>query len=1069
MILARPIRYVLWFLAAIFGSAAVFAGWIAWFATQGPIDLNRLTPYIEEALTSDNTTVRIGDTVLVRDEEGGMFAIRAREIVALSPEGVVIARIPQMSVHLSLLALLRGVVAPSEIALIRPSIRLVKDQDGLVHLGSGAKADESVPAQSTPLLQTVLNDLFSKPGGDGLTDRLTSIDIRGGNLVVEDMALQKIWRIPRIDAELDRSDEGFEVKISLALHENQEPLTFNAALSFADGSDKVRLTGDFAGLRPKDFAELAPELVPLAGIRFSLSGSVQGEGDKSGQLEFLRFQLKTGEGTIIPPGAQEDAGAHIRSIVVKGSIGGMLDAVDLQSLTIDLDQGTINASGRASNLSKAPVLTFDADLGGLPVSDVKKYWPPGVVDPARDWVTSNLFDGVISKGTLKLKAHVAEDSGWDNLEIDLLAATVAAEGVSVQYLAPMPAVRNARATATIDADKIDISIEQGHLMGLSVTSGKAILSGLSDEDQFLDLNIDIKGPLTDALRLIDSQPLGFVSKLGMKPEAVKGEGSVNLTMNFPLLAALTFDEIKIGVKAAASKVGIEKVALGLDMEGGELSMNLDEKGLDLSGKANLSGTPATIKWRENFTSDTAFRSRYIVDAVLDDAARAKVGLNMEPFQPPFMTGPVSANAVATLFRGGKGTVDVKADLKATQMALEGLNWVKAPGSPANATASISLLKEQIAAIPSFTVTSPVGKMSIAGNLAFERGKLRRINFTRAQWARTNITGALIFPAGKPMEINVAGEFDAREILSEAPSQIDPGYKAPPKIVEPDDAPKTPLSISAKLTDLWLKDDGALRGVTMTMQRDTKVWRWMDVKGTIGDRSPVEIAIRPKGDNQRSLALRADDGGELLRTMDIFDNIAGGKLTIDGTFDDSIPKSPLSGIANLSDYRLKKAPFIAKLLTVAALTGALDILSGSGISFSRGIVPFTLTDGVLELKDARTSGAELGMTAKGQIDLDNDRLALEGTVVPAYAINSALGNIPLVGGLFRNEEGGGLVAVNYSAKGTFDDPSITVNPLSALTPGFLRGIFGIFSSGTDVRPAEKTEEPTAETPAEPKAQ
>ena len=71
------------------------------------------------------------------------------------------------------------------------------------------------------------------------------------------------------------------------------------------------------------------------------------------------------------------------------------------------------------------------------------------------------------------------------------------------------------------------------------------------------------------------------------------------------------------------------------------------------------------------------------------------------------------------------------------------------------------------------------------------------------------------------------------------------------------------------------------------------------------------------------------------------------------------------------------------------------------------------------------------------------LDVNGTVVPVYALNSALGRIPLLGGLFSAERGGGLFAVNYSVRGPFDNPAVTVNPLSALTPGFLRRLFRIF--------------------------
>jgi hypothetical protein len=81
--------------------------------------------------------------------------------------------------------------------------------------------------------------------------------------------------------------------------------------------------------------------------------------------------------------------------------------------------------------------------------------------------------------------------------------------------------------------------------------------------------------------------------------------------------------------------------------------------------------------------------------------------------------------------------------------------------------------------------------------------------------------------------------------------------------------------------------------------------------------------------------------------------------------------------------------------------------------------------------------------KGDIDLANETADLQGTIVPAYAINSFLGNIPLLGRLFSPERGGGLFAVNYSVRGRLADPAVSVNPLSALTPGFLRGVFGIF--------------------------
>ena len=74
--------------------------------------------------------------------------------------------------------------------------------------------------------------------------------------------------------------------------------------------------------------------------------------------------------------------------------------------------------------------------------------------------------------------------------------------------------------------------------------------------------------------------------------------------------------------------------------------------------------------------------------------------------------------------------------------------------------------------------------------------------------------------------------------------------------------------------------------------------------------------------------------------------------------------------------------------------------------------------------------------------------MEGTIVPAYVFNSLLGRIPILGRLFSPEQGGGLFAATYRMRGPLADPSVSVNPLAALTPGFLRGIFGIGQSEAD---------------------
>jgi hypothetical protein len=113
------------------------------------------------------------------------------------------------------------------------------------------------------------------------------------------------------------------------------------------------------------------------------------------------------------------------------------------------------------------------------------------------------------------------------------------------------------------------------------------------------------------------------------------------------------------------------------------------------------------------------------------------------------------------------------------------------------------------------------------------------------------------------------------------------------------------------------------------------------------------------------------------------------------------------------------------------------------------VPFVSRNGTISFKDARASGPSLGFTADGKIYTHAEVINLEGTVVPAYLINSLFGKIPLLGDLFTGgKKGGGIFAANYKMTGTIENPIVSVNPLSALAPGIFRNFFDIFKDSPE---------------------
>ena len=179
---------------------------------------------------------------------------------------------------------------------------------------------------------------------------------------------------------------------------------------------------------------------------------------------------------------------------------------------------------------------------------------------------------------------------------------------------------------------------------------------------------------------------------------------------------------------------------------------------------------------------------------------------------------------------------------------------------------------------------------------------------------------------------------------------------------------------------------------------------------------------------------------MARTFKIYDNAIGGDLVMEAVLHDDQPGAPVTGTVKIDDYRVVNAPTLARLLTVATLTGILSELRGKGIRFSRFEMPFTLEENVLTIRDAQTSGFSVGVNAEGTVDLETDRVDVSGTIVPAYTFNTLLDVIPVLGELLTGGEGEGLFAATYQVGGTTDEPDILVNPLSVLAPGFLRRLF-----------------------------
>ena len=235
------------------------------------------------------------------------------------------------------------------------------------------------------------------------------------------------------------------------------------------------------------------------------------------------------------------------------------------------------------------------------------------------------------------------------------------------------------------------------------------------------------------------------------------------------------------------------------------------------------------------------------------------------------------------------------------------------------------------------------------------------------------------------------------------------------------------------------------------ENDGRMVRQLRIEGRTGPRAPFMAQIVPDRGGRR-LTASVDDAGELLRGLDYVRSMQGGRLSVQAQYDDAQPDRPLAAVADIEDFRIRDAPALGKLLQAMTLYGLVEVMQGPGLGFTRLVAPFRLTDDALELADARAFSPSLGLTMKGRVDLDADRIDMQGTIVPAYFFNSLLGNIPLVGKLFSPERGGGVFAASYTLRGRLEDPEVFDQPAGRADAGVsARAVRAVLRPGSHTEP------------------
>ena len=1079
--IGRTFRGMIQLIGGLGAGLAVVMVLAAWRLSTGPISLAYLNPYIERTFSAahDSFSIRLDDTILTWAGWKRALDIRIVNVRAVATDGKVIARVPELSISLSAGAIMKGLVAPKRIELFAPRLKLVRYEDGRLQVDF---TDSTGP--SAVLFGGMLDRLLAEPDPKQAMSYLERVNIFDADLTLEDRALGVSWQAPNAQVMLKREGKGIAGEVSFDLQVEGSQTHFTILGDYRPAGRRLDLGIAFDRVIPAVFAGIGPQFEVLNAFDLPVQGTLTASLTVDGAVESIGFDLYAGRGHVALPAPLAQT-LRVKEAEVRGRYEAGSGSLEITEIFVDLGQSgelfipapaghrmplrSVRASGRYMMETAAFELdTLKADLHGptadlsatvagvgdhmtveargefhnIPVDEFRRYWPAAWGRDAHDWFVANLSDGMVRAIRAKIKLRADGKGGF---AVDSLNGDMTFEGVTVNYIVPMPKIRNVSATATFDTQSYRIAVDRGYSRGLTVTGGTVNVTGLDAYDQYLDLDLVIEGPFRKAMELIDHRPFGYAAAVGIRPGKTAGTATTRLKMNFIIEKTLTPDQIEISATSELRDVTIAEAVMDQEINADRLSLSVNRQGLDVTGRVKLGTIPATLIWRENFASGAEFRSRYLVSGRLENQQRStELGLDFPPFWGEVVDGAMDVNLRYTVYPDDRRRLEAKVDLKDTALALKPFGWSKEKGVIGSAEVDLSLTGDGLRGESRFTVNADDLKILGGVHYAPDGSGLDRIELDRFAYGRTDLRGVLTPRTDGGWTIHARGEsFDfaplwdeflagKSELFAENEEQAD----GPPR-----------FTITGEMAQVWLAAERQARRVSGTLDFDGKIWRNIDIKGVTGIKQPFTFRLQPGKNGNRVLSVQAQDAGIALRTFGIYNNMVGGTLTVKGVIADGDPEAPLKGQVRLKDYRVVDAPAVVHFVSILAVTGLLEALQGEGLSFSTLEAPFTYRDGTITVKDARATGLSLGFTAAGTIDTVSQKVNMKGTVVPAYAINSALGNIPIIGKILTGgEKGGGVFAATYQMTGPMADPKVSVDALSALAPGFLREVFGALSKG-----------------------
>lgn len=740
-----------------------------------------------------------------------------------------------------------------------------------------------------------------------------------------------------------------------------------------------------------------------------------------------RYDFVSRRSTISPDGSSESA--LIAFIGVKGTLSEAERRVTAKEIIVKSGRGEVLGTASMDLVEGgAPGMSAAFSVHDMPASHVKQLWPWFSANKAREWVMQKLFGGRVVDGTLQFQVAPGRLGNGIPLSGDEVFGTFSIERTRFDTAGLIPPVRDATGLVKFRGNDVDIALASGTVYlpsgrTVAAKNGELTIKKANVSPVIGLLDIDVAGDAPAITELASYDPINAMRFVGYGPEEFSGNVSGHVKAEIPLQRGIDPATLDWTVDLEYADLAISRPVDGQMVTEAVGTIVVDRTKAVIAAKAKLSGVAAEIEATEFFGEKAPPRKRTI-RLSLDDKAREIL--------VPGISKMVKGTVKVTLEAAAGAKQLILADLTAAQLDIPWAGWSKGPGIAANVSFILEG-SEGKSTLSEFKLTGET--FGADGTLELSDGGLALANFSSVKLNRNDDVAIVVKKSSAGYSVDISGNaLDARSLVRQFTADTRTATKA---------ADSGSVSVHLDVNSLTGFHDEQLSGVKLDYSGVGEKVVALIVTASTSSGARVEVRNVSEG-GSRSMQMQSDDAGAVLRFLDIYEHMEGGKiaLSLAGGAD-----GPMSGQVDARDFYLVNESRLNSIVSTAPPGGGRSLneavkrdIDTSRVKFERGFTEINKGPGELRLTNGVLRGPAIGATFQGSLYDKQGNMDMTGTFMPAYGLNRLFGEIPIVGILLGNGRDRGLIGVTFKLKGDADSPVLSINPLSVIAPGIFRSIF-----------------------------